>query len=383
MRLLLLHDRGAVGGGADRAALEAARVMAARGHDVQVALGDGPEGIAPAWGEALGPRAVHCLGPRVDSPGQARRARRLLAPALEPAPDWVVVSELLNPLLPGPLPAATRVAKWLHAHGETCPTSVRLRPDGTPCEVPPGLVCIRAGCVSPGPYTGLWPIVRRRWLLRGLRRADRLLVASRAMERLVVGLGAAPERVRRVPYPLSAPPRPPAPLPAEPRAMVPGRLVPAKGILEFARAFVGLGPELEVVGDGPERGALAHLAEGSGGRLRLAGWLQGEALEAAFARAALVVVPSLWPEPYGLVGPEALLRGRPVLATTVGGLEDWAGPGVVSRPPEPAGLAREAAGLLSDRPRLEALAAEARARGFPGQSPQDFGAALEEALGPP
>jgi glycosyltransferase involved in cell wall biosynthesis len=41
-------------------------------------------------------------------------------------------------------------------------------------------------------------------------------------------------------------------------------------------------------------------------------------------RAAVVAVPSQWPEPFGLVGIEALAEGRPVVACDSGGISDWA-----------------------------------------------------------
>ncbi len=36
-------------------------------------------------------------------------------------------------------------------------------------------------------------------------------------------------------------------------------------------------------------------------------------------------MPSLWPEPFGLVGIEAQARGRPAVAYDVGGIGDWIG----------------------------------------------------------
>ena len=39
--------------------------------------------------------------------------------------------------------------------------------------------------------------------------------------------------------------------------------------------------------------------------------------------ADLLVVPSLWPEPYGLVGPEAAAASVPALAFDVGGIREW------------------------------------------------------------
>jgi glycosyltransferase involved in cell wall biosynthesis len=46
-------------------------------------------------------------------------------------------------------------------------------------------------------------------------------------------------------------------------------------------------------------------------------------MEAHYARARVVVVPSLWPEPFGLVGVEAMARGRPVVGIDRGGIREW------------------------------------------------------------
>jgi len=59
-----------------------------------------------------------------------------------------------------------------------------------------------------------------------------------------------------------------------------------------------------------------------------AGWVPHEALEPYYARAAVCVVPSRWPEPFGMVGVEAMARGRPVVGFAVGGIPDWLDDGV-------------------------------------------------------
>ncbi len=67
----------------------------------------------------------------------------------------------------------------------------------------------------------------------------------------------------------------------------------------------------------------------------------------------LQVVPSLWPEPFGLVGPEAGLRGVPAAAFSVGGVPDWLIDGVngylaPGDPPTATGLAEAIVRCLRD-----------------------------------
>ncbi len=80
-------------------------------------------------------------------------------------------------------------------------------------------------------------------------------------------------------------------------------------------------------------------------RVRLAGPLAPAALAAAYAATDLAVLPSRT-ETFGMAAAEALARGIPVLATTVGGLPDTVGrapdgtiPGLLVPPGDPAALA--------------------------------------------
>ncbi len=60
----------------------------------------------------------------------------------------------------------------------------------------------------------------------------------------------------------------------------------------------------------------------SDGPFKALGWMNhGEAL-ALYKRADIVVVPSIWEEPFGLVAVEAMAAGLPVCASRVGGLQE-------------------------------------------------------------
>ena len=104
-------------------------------------------------------------------------------------------------------------------------------------------------------------------------------------------------------------------------------------------------------------------------RVRLAGPLTGDDLDAAYAAADLLVLASRG-EAYGMVVTEALARGIPVLATAVGGLPEALGrapdgslPGILVEPGDPAALAAALRHWLSDaglRRRLRRFARDRR-----------------------
>ncbi len=51
------------------------------------------------------------------------------------------------------------------------------------------------------------------------------------------------------------------------------------------------------------------------------GWRDRRGVRDLYRQADIVVVPSVWDEPYGLVGVEAMAAGRPLVASRVGGLQ--------------------------------------------------------------
>ena len=105
------------------------------------------------------------------------------------------------------------------------------------------------------------------------------------------------------------------------------------------------------------------------GRVRLTGPLTGAALDAAYAAADLLVVPSR-AETYGMVVTEALARGIPVLTSDAGGLPATLGrdpggrvPGVVVQSGDAAAFAAALRGWLIDSGRRAELRRRAHERG--------------------
>ena len=58
-------------------------------------------------------------------------------------------------------------------------------------------------------------------------------------------------------------------------------------------------------------------------RIEFPGWLSPDDVQAVYRSSDLIVMPSLWPEPFGLVGPEAAQYGAPTAAFAVGGIPEW------------------------------------------------------------
>lgn len=174
-------------------------------------------------------------------------------------------------------------------------------------------------------------------------------------------------------YGMDAPPLPPAPRPlAPPVVLAFGRLVPEKGFDLAIRAFAAARERvptarLVVAGDGPARAELERLAAACGVAAGTAfvGPLPPAEIPALINAASLVVVPSRWDEPFGLVALEAALMARPVVAARVGGLAEAIEHGLsgilVEREDWPA-MGDAMARLLADPAAADAMGAAARHR---------------------
>lgn len=114
------------------------------------------------------------------------------------------------------------------------------------------------------------------------------------------------------------------------RVVFAGRVIAPKGIDVLIEAAQSVDAEFVICGDGRRLQAMRRLAArlGVGERVRFTGWLAGEQLARELAEASVLALPSVWPEPFGLVGIEALAAGRPVIASATGGIEDWLEHGV-------------------------------------------------------
>lgn len=169
-----------------------------------------------------------------------------------------------------------------------------------------------------------------------------------------------------------------------------GRIVADKGALLFVeaagQALEGLpGWRAVMVGaDRPSAGAVdtAKLTEyerkvhaavdglnrslgprGGESAITMTGFMPFDRVLETFGRAAIAVVPSQWPEPFGRTALEAMAMGCPVIATPRGGLPDVLGDtGAMLRLDDPAVLASQIRELAGDAGQRAAMGAAERVR---------------------
>ncbi|ROP42994.1 glycosyltransferase involved in cell wall biosynthesis [Pseudokineococcus lusitanus] len=219
----------------------------------------------------------------------------------------------------------------------------------------------------------------RRALASPLRGAATVLVNSRYAGDVLVGSEPAlAGRPVVVPNGVAGPPDGPTPLevpaPGAPvRLVYVGRLSERKGVLVAVEALAelrrrGVDASLDLVGDVfAEHAAFGERLDAALADPALVGHVHRHGFVPAvwprLAAATVVLVPSLLPEPFGNTAVEAVLAGRPVVASSTGGLpEALAGCGAsrLVPPGEPGAVADAVEAVLAGGPRtVEAAARDA------------------------
>lgn len=112
-----------------------------------------------------------------------------------------------------------------------------------------------------------------------------------------------------------------------------GRLVSDKGIMNLLNALIllkennGLTPKITIIGEGPEKESLGEFINKSviKSQVILAGSFTGQRLVELLNRHQLLVVPSKWKEPFGIVALEGLACGCDLMVSKNGGLVEASG----------------------------------------------------------
>lgn len=340
MRIGLAVGTWAPVGGSERYALDVGTELAASGDEVVVLCAD-EDAHAPDGGRLLRYAPLGDLFAREEEhpPGSAEATLR--AAEL----DVVFLVSSVAPWVAARLGSVAPLVRFVQDHTFFCPGLNKRRSDGSICARSAPLACVPhvldGGCRDlPTGWAGIRRVLGRARDLRRQGSARALVVASSYMRDEVVAAGVPADRVTTLPYFTRATPSDEAPLRADcaeflerqrgrPLVLCAARLVPEKG-LDFLLEGVARVPGCAAViaGDGPERARLEAAVEGHGltERVHLTGWIDVEPMRALLRHCRVSVMPSLWAEPFGIVGLEAMAAGRATIATAAGGALEWTAP---------------------------------------------------------
>lgn len=225
--------------------------------------------------------------------------------------------------------------RTMHGHQAGCPSATRyLSRPGSPCNRDYTV----AGCLW-GHFVDRCGSVRPQRLLRSFTRIHHEIdqtahvptyTVSDFLREKMIEAGCAPDDLHTIPSPAPAVDTAFTPVPTDKpiRFLYMGRLTPEKGADWLIRSMAQVPGDihLDVAGSGPKQDELESLAQELGVRDCIAfhGWVNPDDIPALAQQARAIVFPSVWQEPAGLVSLEAAAYGRPLIASAVGGIPEYA-----------------------------------------------------------
>ncbi|MFZ0544629.1 MAG: glycosyltransferase [Candidatus Promineifilaceae bacterium] len=270
----------------------------------------------------------------ISEKGQARVSRlETIINAIQP--NIIYLHTVRDPII---LSAAARygtAVAYMHDFYPVCPGLAKFYRRGQAiCTRPYGLACVPMiylrRCASARHPLSVYRIMQTppRYLA-AFEQMKVILVASTYMKELLVQNGIGAERISILPYFVHMPGGT-TPIPtgeASPKLLFVGRLENEKGLpfLLKALARVSHPYQLLIAGQGSREEAYKALAQklGVADQVKFLGWVSTEEMKKLYEEVLCLVFPSIWPEPFGMVGIEAFYNSRPVIGFNVGGVSDW------------------------------------------------------------
>ena len=264
-------------------------------------------------------------------------------------PDVIYSHGMMNSDLERGILGLAPAVFFSHDYRNTCISGNKLFqfPEIKPCDRKFGWKCLihyypfRCGGWSPVTMMRLYSDHSEH--LKLLSKYKVVLTHSGHMQKELLTNGVNPECVKTVPYLVGPSDFEPAPHSTKQSDTIQilflGRMDDLKGGMLLIESLRFLAPRISkrirvvLIGDGPERPKWekeAKALEQSTQTLQFhfPGWIARNSLGEILSNSDLIVVPSIWPEPFGIAGLEAGLFGVPAVAFDVGGIPEWLSDGI-------------------------------------------------------
>ena len=331
MKLLFVHERWGAFGGAETNLQSAAGELRNRGHQLGILHGPGTGQGEKEWSETFSTRAA--LWPK--GPVAVQNMLR------EFRPDLVYVHKMgdlavLDSLLASRVP----LVRMVHDHDVYCMRSYKYdpftraictRPASPYCIFPCG-ACVARARGRDFPFKWVSYAAKRKEI-RLNQQFNCLIVATGYMKGELLRNGFKKEKIKihpPVPVNLSssqgAAPETPSKT-VRNRILYVGQIIRGKGVdvLLESLAQIRIPFECLILGEGNHRSFCERLSRRLGlqDRVHFLGFVSQNELPSYFTEANLMVLSSVWPEPFGAAGLEGMRFGLPVVAFDAGGISEW------------------------------------------------------------
>jgi len=325
-------------GGAEKLLFDTLKLLEDAGHTNVIVYNRHPDQ------EKTGKRPEYaCKGLEVHWPGTfvmknlvvSYSRRRLHHIINKQKPDVCHIHNLQNSYVTEYLIKKLPTVRSIHDPRLYCFTWWRLLPDKRICPYPMGKECLQQGCLSPGRIPRTIHDLNARWAMRNYRAHKKMPVLigeSRAQIECMLENSYRPEQIAWLPNftPLRSEATAKAFVrrhydPSERIALFVGRASYEKGlgVLLNAVKYLKSNCKVVLVTAGPELEDIQRQAAAYNDRVKVIPGLPYKETRRWYARASVVVVPSVWLESFCLIGLEAYANMKPVIGSRIGGIKDW------------------------------------------------------------
>jgi len=338
MKILHINKDYADNGGTEQYLYDLCRALETHGHETVVIYGEKNENTwhVPGRSEYFVP-GIHASGSRANG--------SYLTSCIDiierENPDIINFHITFNSDLIERLRQRRPLARSLHSPHLYCLRNKLFRTTDSVCGLPFGYNCLLNAylrrCADPRPWNlvSAWQRCDRE--LESNKKVPHTVVFSRYMKECLLQNKFEEDKITVLPYFTNRPveieeydssrERLGVDRSRDNLILFVGRITREKGLGYLLRAVkqVSVDYRLLIIGDGWYLNRTKALAKelGLGGRVEFPGWISNEQLGCYYSGCSVLVIPSIWPEPFGIVGLEAMSHAKPVVAFDVGGISEW------------------------------------------------------------
>jgi len=287
-----------------------------------------------------------------------------------------------------------RVVRMIHDHDLYCPRRHKYYAfTRNICTHRCGLICYAdlAFLERGGKGIRFVSIKKKLLEMQSNKSVDTFLVGSTYMQKEMVRNGFDPGKIQILAPCVQANPHELQTFPRQPSILFVGQLIKGKGVDILLNAYAlllqktGSSIPLHIIGRGNEESTLKELVQDASYKalVQFHGWVAHDELSLMYDNSTVVVIPSRWPEPFGMVGVEAMLRERPVVGADVGGISDWLKDGqngFLFPPNDPNALCEALYALVSDLHKAKSMGKIGKKMAEESFSYEDYIQELEHLL---
>ena len=327
MKLLFVHQMLGEFGGAESNIRLSASELNRRGHVLGLMHTDTSGNNDSLWRQLFG----SCF--QVPREQSGRFARRTLE---QFQPDVIYLHNVADPeVLQVLLGSGIPVVRMVHDHALYCMRGYKYNyvtrricnRAFSPFCVFPCLACVGRNRQGPLPLKWVSYSAKKRELALN-KQCDRLVVYSDYVKRELIQNGFDAAKIELcVPIRVWSDESLVSQFSSRNLILFAGQLIRGKGVDVLLHALSRLRTHFEcaILGDGTHRRHCERLALrlGLNDKVRFHGYVLPTELGSFYREASVFVMGSLWPEPFGMAGPEAMRYGLPVVAFDAGGIREW------------------------------------------------------------